>query len=66
MSIVIEDEAFDGDGEVAAEQGLSVRTLARWRVLGEGPPWIKRGRRIFYRRKSRKEWFAGQERGGVR
>lgn len=65
MVIQIEDETFDSDEEVAVEQQVTTRTLARWRSLGEGPPFIKRGRRIFYRRRSRKAWFASREQGAV-
>ena len=30
--------------------GLSERTLEAWRYRGGGPPFVKIGRRVFYRR----------------
>ncbi|WP_062114028.1 helix-turn-helix transcriptional regulator [Aureimonas sp. AU40] len=35
--------------EAAERLRLSVPTLARWRVQGSGPVYIKRGARVFYR-----------------
>ena len=29
--------------------GLSPRTLEKWRLTGQGPPYTKRGRRCLYR-----------------
>lgn len=41
--------------EVAAEWGVTVKALEKWRMTGEGPPYIKmgkgRGGRIRYRRR---------------
>jgi hypothetical protein len=47
--------------EAAGELKVCERTLDRWRRLGEGPPIIKLGRRILYRRSSLLEWLRGQE-----
>lgn len=30
----------------------SAATLAKWRYLGEGPPYVKLGRRVVYRRET--------------
>lgn len=51
------------DQELAAELKISPRTLARWRRLREGPPIVKIGRRVAYRRTSVREWLASCERG---
>jgi predicted site-specific integrase-resolvase len=50
--------------EAAAELKICERTLDRWRRLGEGPPIIKLGRRILYRRSSLQAWLRGRERQG--
>jgi hypothetical protein len=34
---------------LAARWGLSVRTLERWRWLGQGPAFLKLGGRVTYR-----------------
>jgi hypothetical protein len=54
------------EAEIAAELNLSPRTLRKWRAQGEGPPFIKIGRRIFYRDASRETWLRQQEREPVR
>ncbi|MEV4739949.1 helix-turn-helix domain-containing protein [Streptomyces sp. NPDC049555] len=51
-------------GELAAEIGVSTRTLANWRVTGRGvgPAFIKlsngRGGRVRYRRTDVDQWVA--------
>lgn len=35
--------------QVAQVYGFPVQTLANWRWLGEGPSYIKIGKKIFYR-----------------
>ena len=35
--------------EAALALRLSERTLERWRVSGDGPPFCKLGRRVLYR-----------------
>ena len=43
--------------ELAADLGISIRTLARLDAAREGPPSMRwAGRRIYHRRKAR-EWF---------
>ena len=34
--------------DAAIYLGLSVKTLANWRVLGKGPRWVRAGRRPWY------------------
>ncbi len=46
MATTIKDETYLDDAEVAARLLTSVRTLARWRVLGKAPRHTRFGRRI--------------------
>jgi hypothetical protein len=57
---------FLTQGEAAAELKICERTLDRWRMLGEGPPITKLGRRILYRRSSLQAWLRTRERQGHR
>lgn len=43
--------------EAAEYVGRSVSTLREWRKAEEGPPWIRRGRIIEYRRDKLDEWL---------
>ena len=52
--------------EAAGYVHHSPRTLIRWRVERTGPPYVKLGRKVFYRRKSLDEWLAGRERQPLR
>ncbi len=36
------------------------RTLERWRLTGEGPPFVRLGRRIAYRAEDVDSWLAGR------
>jgi Helix-turn-helix domain len=40
---------YHGTRTAAIYLGLSPRTLEKWRLTGQGPPYIKRGRRCLYR-----------------
>ena len=48
-------------GELAKELGRSIRTIARWRSIGEGPPWVVLGRQVLFRKTSVAAWLAGLE-----
>lgn len=44
--------------EVSAETGVPEATLAQWRYLGEnGPPFLKLGGRVRYRRSDLDAWL---------
>jgi excisionase family DNA binding protein len=43
--------------EVAAYLQVQVSTLYAWRMRGEGPPAIKVGKRLRYRRADVEEWL---------
>lgn len=47
--------------EFAAALGYSEQTLAIWRCEGDGPPYVKLGRNVFYRRATIREWIAKRE-----
>lgn len=48
--------------EVEAEFRVPAATLYAWRQRGVGPPSVRIGRRIMYRRTEIEAWFAEQER----
>ncbi len=49
--------------EVAAELGLSERTLESWRWKGQGPPFLRIGpRRVVYTREDLRDWLVRQRR----
>ena len=49
------------EAEYAAVRGVSVRTIQRERALRVGPPFIKLGRNVFYRRAAIDAWLLAQE-----
>ena len=49
--------------DVSKITGLSISTLAKHRMTGDGPPFVKLGhRRVAYRRQAIDEWIAARER----
>lgn len=51
--------------EAAQVLSTSLRTLARWRSSGVGPPWFQVGRSVFYRTKDLEAWVDDQLEGRV-
>ena len=49
------------EDQAAAELGICVRTLRRWRDLGRGPAITRLGRRCLYRRTTIANWLASRE-----
>lgn len=47
--------------EYALQRGVSLRTVQRERAKREGPPFIKLGRKIFYRPAAIEAWLIAQE-----
>ena len=46
--------------EAAPLAGMSVSRLQKLRVYGGGPPFLKIGRAVRYRREDVEEWVAGR------
>lgn len=47
--------------EYAAQRGVSLRTVQRERAQRVGPPYIRLGRKIFYRPAAIETWLIAQE-----
>jgi len=56
--------AFLDEKSLALLLCIPRRTLQRWRVTGDGPPFVRAGlRRIVYRREAVEAWAASREYG---
>lgn len=47
--------------ELAAALGISPDTLARWETRRIGPPCVRLGRKVMYRRGAVQDWMLQQE-----
>jgi predicted DNA-binding transcriptional regulator AlpA len=47
--------------DLALELGLTVDTLRRWEARRTGPPCVRAGRKVYYRRTAVEEWLEEQE-----
>jgi predicted DNA-binding transcriptional regulator AlpA len=45
--------------------GLSISTLAKWRITGFGPRYIKAGARVLYDRADLDEWLKARRRSNT-
>ena len=54
------------DGETARLLDKKRNTLAGWRCAGEGPAFVKVGRRVYYRRADIMAWLGTQRREPTR
>lgn len=52
--------------DLALELGVTVETLHRWEKLRFGPPCVRAGRKIYYRRDAVQDWLLQQERPAPR
>ena len=59
MSNLLED--YLSEHAAAPELKQTVRTLRSWRARGEGPPWTRIGRLVFYSRAGIAHWLKGLE-----
>jgi len=50
--------------DLAQQLSVTTDTLARWAAQGSGPPRIRIGRRVLYRRSSVEKWLSEMEMGG--
>lgn len=53
----LSDDALLNEEEAAASLRISVRTLQAWRLKAAGPPFVRVGRTIRYRRGDIKAWI---------
>jgi hypothetical protein len=54
------------EAEYAKQRGICIRSAQRERALRIGPPYVKLGRRVFYRPETISEWILAQERSQPR
>jgi len=47
--------------DYAAQRGLSLRSVQRERAMRVGPPFIKVGRKVYYRPAAIEAWLLSQE-----
>ena len=52
--------------DLATELGLSVDTLRRWEAQRMGPPCVRAGRKVYYRRAAVEDWLEEQEQAAPR
>jgi predicted DNA-binding transcriptional regulator AlpA len=51
--------------DLAGQLLVTTDTLARWATKGSGPPRIRIGRRVLYRKSSVEKWLSEMEMGGA-
>jgi len=54
-------EGWLNRSELAKELALSVDTLQRWETRRVGPPCVRVGRRVLYRKEAVRDWLRDQE-----
>jgi hypothetical protein len=60
---MIEDRSrLLGPADVSSMLGVPVATLANWRCAGKGPPYLRVGRHVRYRREDLELWLDRQVR----
>src|SRR5262245_1308191 len=59
-------EGLITEAETARELNRCARTLKRWRSARTGPPFIRIGTEVYYRREAVRAWVLAQERPQVR
>jgi hypothetical protein len=59
---IFDDDELLTEDETIAEVGVRcTRTLRRWRDLRQGPPHLRIGRKIYYRRGALQQWLLARE-----
>ena len=48
---------YTPEDETAKQLNVAVRTLRKWRQLGDGPPYVKVGRQVYYSDESCVAWL---------
>jgi hypothetical protein len=59
-------DGYLNEDEQAAELGVVKRTLRSWRQKGEGGPYVKIGKQVFYPIAGTAAWLKANERMPVR
>jgi hypothetical protein len=59
-------EGYAPDAEMAKIRGKTVRTQRAERQRGEGPPYVKDGKKIYYSVAGYRDWLRACERQPVR
>ncbi|MES1953530.1 helix-turn-helix transcriptional regulator [Salinisphaera hydrothermalis] len=59
MATILDDKLTES--ELAEELGRGIRTIRLWRSRRTGPPFIRLGRQILYRRQAVQDWLASLE-----
>ena len=54
-------DEFIPETKLARELGRDTRTLQRWRAQRLGPPYIRMGRQVLYRRDAVRGWLIAME-----
>jgi predicted site-specific integrase-resolvase len=54
------------EDQQALKLGVTVRTLRKWRASGEGPAFVKAGKRVLYTDESAAAWLKAREQKPVR
>jgi predicted DNA-binding transcriptional regulator AlpA len=61
-AIAAQDKRLSTTKEIAALYGLGYSTVTKWRLTGEGPPYIKIGRKVMYSPPDVEEWLESKRR----
>jgi predicted DNA-binding transcriptional regulator AlpA len=56
----VDDVALIDEKQLCADLGISSVTATKWRAKAEGPPFIKVGRLVRYRRADVEAWLASR------
>lgn len=59
------DSPLKTTAEAAVYLDLAPQTLVNWRSLGEGPPYVKLGRRVRYDVRKLDRWLEKQTQGAA-
>ena len=54
-------EGYIPEAEYATRRGVSLRTCQRDRQLRQAPPYVRFGRRVYYRIEAVREWLVKNE-----
>ena len=57
-------ESLLNDQDVARLTGMSVASVRRWRLIGQGPKYLKIGSAVRYRPEDISAWIESRPRGG--